>query len=443
MATSSAPVPVPSGAVLQDIQQSQPDQPGWLDKEIPLDSYTHATESGLQSIGRGIRGSVQGTMNLLDPRPKDDTEQGVSAAGPGALQVYRILRSLGHTATDAGYLAGAIHDINQSPDPLGTYAKVAQETSGEGAGQALAALATEGATRAIPAAIKSPTVRATAGATADIAKGGAELADVATFDRLGKMVDTVKETLEKVRSRFDKPAVYPGADQPEAPDQAMLQSNKSVLGEGGQPGSEPSDVLGEIRPAPERPGVYPGAGEPATPDRALLQANKAGLGEGGQAQPEPSDALNNIPVEQPIIRQASGIATGGAAAPEASDTLGQIPSRPEMTQAGPIAQGARPQPNQSDILGQVNPPMREILQARALGTGARAAEREASAPLGEIPLRETAQAVVKGRRLAAKPAGRVVLTPEEVAAETQQAKLAKMKAQQRGMQYAAGQKPTQ
>jgi hypothetical protein len=395
MATSSAPVPVPSGAVLQDIQQSQPDQPGWLDKEIPLDSYTHATESGLQSIGRGVRGSVQGTMNLLDPRPKDDTEQGVSAAGPGALQVYRILRSLGHTATDAGYLAGAIHDINQSPDPLGTYAKVAQETSGEGAGQALTALATEGATRAIPAAIKNPTVRATAGATADIAKGGAELADVATFDRLGKMVDTVKETLEKVRSRFEKPGVYPGADQPEAP------------------------------------------------DPALLQANKAGLGEGGQEQPEPSDALNNIPVEQPIIRQASGIATGGAAAPEASDTLGQIPSRPEITQAEPIAQGARPQPNQSDVLGQVNPPMREILQARALGTGARAAEREASAPLGEIPLRETAQAVVKGRRLAAKPAGRVVLTPEEVAAETQQAKLAKMKAQQRGMQYAAGQKPTQ
>jgi hypothetical protein len=62
-----------------------------------------------------------------------------------------MLRSIGHTAEDATQLAGAFHDINQSPDPVGTYAKVAQETAGQGAGQALTALATEGIGKAVPA----------------------------------------------------------------------------------------------------------------------------------------------------------------------------------------------------------------------------------------------------------------------------------------------------
>jgi len=40
-----------------------------------------------------------------------------------------------------------------------------------------------------------------------------------------------------------------------------------------------------------------------------------------------------------------------------------------------------------------------------------------------------------------KPTGRLVLSPEEVQAETQQMSLAKKMASQRGMQYAAGMRP--
>jgi hypothetical protein len=151
-----------------------PAKPGLLDKEIPLDSYTHATESGLQSVGRGARDAVVGTLRMFDPRPQNDEEESVAGSMPGGhavLPVYRMLRSFGHSAEDATQLAGALHDINQSPDPVGTYAKVAQETAGQGAGQALVAAGTEGllkgASAAKPALAKA--AKATAGVIRDVA----------------------------------------------------------------------------------------------------------------------------------------------------------------------------------------------------------------------------------------------------------------------------------
>jgi hypothetical protein len=148
-------------------------QPGFLDREIPLTSHTAATESGLQSIGRGVRDAVKGTWNQIAQPPQDDAEKAIGAIGPAALPLYRTLRGIGHTAQDALQMVGAVHDINASTDPLGTYAKAAQEIAGQGAGQALTALATEGAAKAAPAAIDAvksgaavdavaPVVRATA-----------------------------------------------------------------------------------------------------------------------------------------------------------------------------------------------------------------------------------------------------------------------------------------
>ena len=70
------------------------------------------------------------------------------------------MRSLGHTAADATQIAGAIHDINASPDPLRHYAQAAQDTFAQGAGQALTALAGEGAAKTAPAVadtLASPT----------------------------------------------------------------------------------------------------------------------------------------------------------------------------------------------------------------------------------------------------------------------------------------------
>src|SRR5262245_36275707 len=79
------------------------EQPGWLDREIPLTSYGAATESGVQSIARGVRGAIKGTLSLLDPRPQSDEESAaVAGAGgnPAALPVFRILRSVGHSVQD-------------------------------------------------------------------------------------------------------------------------------------------------------------------------------------------------------------------------------------------------------------------------------------------------------------------------------------------------------
>jgi hypothetical protein len=139
-------------------------EPGFLDREISLSGPAEdqavpgsagllrqgATLSGLQSVGRGVRDAVKGTWQTLAAPPQDDTETAIGAIGPAALPLYRMLRSLGHTAEDATQVVGAIHDINDSPDPAGTYLKAGQEFAGQGAGQALVAAATEGAARVLP-----------------------------------------------------------------------------------------------------------------------------------------------------------------------------------------------------------------------------------------------------------------------------------------------------
>ena len=112
-----------------------------------------ATIHGFNEVARGTKDAIKGAYDSVAQPPQDKTEHAVSALGPGALPVYRMLRSLGHTAADATHVAAAIHDINQSPDPLGTYANAAEKTSAQGAGQALVAIGTEGAAKAVPAVI--------------------------------------------------------------------------------------------------------------------------------------------------------------------------------------------------------------------------------------------------------------------------------------------------
>lgn len=136
-----------------------PEESGILDKEIPLDSYKNATLSGLQSIGRGVRDTVKGAAHTLDPRPQDgETWEGNisdTLRNPASVIGKRMMRGVGDTAKQATQVPAAIHDINQSSDPAGTYAKVGQETAGQGAGQALTALATEGASRLAPKIIET------------------------------------------------------------------------------------------------------------------------------------------------------------------------------------------------------------------------------------------------------------------------------------------------
>ena len=107
----------------------------------------------MQSVARGVRDAAVGAYNVV--RHPIDTAQSIAQVPSQIAQV-----------------PAAIHDINQSADPVGTYAKVAQDTAGQGAGQAILAAGTAGAAKAVPA---------TAGAISD-AIPSAERAGVALGD---------------------------------------------------------------------------------------------------------------------------------------------------------------------------------------------------------------------------------------------------------------------
>ena len=119
----------------------------------------------MNDVAQGTKDAIKGVYDSVAKPPQDAGEIGVFLlGGPPALQTYRMLRGLGHTASDATHVAAAIHDINQSPDPLGTYANAAEKTAAQGAGQALVAIGTEGAAKAAPAIADAgaSAVRATA-----------------------------------------------------------------------------------------------------------------------------------------------------------------------------------------------------------------------------------------------------------------------------------------
>jgi hypothetical protein len=126
--------------------------------ELDLSSYGSATKSALDNLAQDTinagKGAVTGVWDTIAKPPEGDDESAVhGVAGRGGLAIYRTLRGLGHSASQASQIAPAIHDINQSPDPLGTYLKAAQRTASEGAGQALTALGTEGVIKTAPEAV--------------------------------------------------------------------------------------------------------------------------------------------------------------------------------------------------------------------------------------------------------------------------------------------------
>lgn len=208
------------------------DEPGFLDKEIPLDSYTHATESGLQSIGRGIRGAGEGLYNTI--RHPIDTAAGT-------------LKSIRDIPSTVAQVPGAIRDINQSPDPLGTYAKVAQETAGQGAGQALVALGTEGLGRAIPK-LAPPIVRTVAkgtNAALEHAPGmiGAAAGETVGHPVLGYAVGrTVLPKLRIPGERFGLPEVSAEGYERFVPNRGSAPSSA-------QPGAIAKVPYGDVTPA--------------------------------------------------------------------------------------------------------------------------------------------------------------------------------------------------
>ena len=141
------------------VQESAPEVPStWQvlkgdTGEIPLTSTENADRSALQSIVQGFRGTAKGMWDQLTTPPKDTIEKAISGMGPTLLPLYRTLVGAGHTVQEATQIVGAVHDINSSSDPAGAYAKAMQETAGQGAAQALTALATEGVIKVAPKVI--------------------------------------------------------------------------------------------------------------------------------------------------------------------------------------------------------------------------------------------------------------------------------------------------
>jgi len=130
-----------------------------------------ATLHGLNDVAQATKDAIKGAYDSFGQPPQDKTETVVSALSPAALPIYRMLRGMGHSAADATHIAAAVHDINQSADPTGSYLEAGEKTAAQGAGQALVALGTEGAIEGAPAAARgiAKGAKAAAGVIRDVA----------------------------------------------------------------------------------------------------------------------------------------------------------------------------------------------------------------------------------------------------------------------------------
>jgi hypothetical protein len=89
-----------------------------------------------------------------------------------------------------------IQPCNNSTDPVGTYAKILQKTSSQGAGQAITAAATEGAVKAPGAISRAIPSAERAGEALEEVKAAAGNVPLAG-GKLGKLSDTVDEIMKQ------------------------------------------------------------------------------------------------------------------------------------------------------------------------------------------------------------------------------------------------------
>ena len=152
--TSTQPTKVtPTPQVENDSHKTGDTWSNWSPDQ-PLTSYGAATRGAVGGLVDDTLDAVKGAIHVFNPLPQSDGEKLAAAGGPGALYIYRMLNSMSPIARAAMHpteIAAAIHEINSSKDPTGTYLKIAQRTASQGAGQAITALATEGAVKAAPA----------------------------------------------------------------------------------------------------------------------------------------------------------------------------------------------------------------------------------------------------------------------------------------------------
>lgn len=247
---SGSPPPPPSGTAIP-VQaasnvpaQSNTPQKGLLDKASdtlenisnqPLTSHVAATEAGLANVGQGVMQGVQGVAAMLKG-PQDESEKAIHGTlGIGGLAAYRIGKSLLDSAKSSADVPGAIKDINQSPDPVGTYASVAGKTAGHAGGQALLAAATEGAIKA------APKVAGAVGEAADTIRGkGVQTAEAGVKAAQGDVTATTAKASQAAADAH--PSVLS--------DKVMQTVQKTAQREGFQlTGSTPREAVPELADA--------------------------------------------------------------------------------------------------------------------------------------------------------------------------------------------------
>ena len=146
--------------------------------DLPLTSYGAATRSGFNSVANDTISAIKGALSFANPNPASESEKvAFELGGPGAMFVHRLIAGGLGSLKSVGHVAAVIEDINRSPDPLGTYLKIAQRTSSQGAAAALTALGTEGAIKGTGAIAGK--VRSAGSAVGGIVREASQGADIA------------------------------------------------------------------------------------------------------------------------------------------------------------------------------------------------------------------------------------------------------------------------
>jgi hypothetical protein len=222
-------------------------------KSLPMDW------SGLKGLGQDLigaaKGAVSGAVDMVKP-PKDNTEKAIQViGGPAALPIYHALVAAGHTVKEATEIIGAVKDINNSDDPLGAYAKVAQKTSSQGGAQAILALATEGALKAAPkvgeaagAAYKNVSGKINPSYIQEPLQKGVR--DIIADSAKGNPVEAAPEPKYIYRAR-DVGEV--GVPKPHSSSHGQAMTDADVAKQDAEPGQRGSTGTGGNAPAEDRP----------------------------------------------------------------------------------------------------------------------------------------------------------------------------------------------
>jgi hypothetical protein len=235
---------------------------GLAEGEVPLTSHLAATGQGLSTIGGGAINAVKGAANMI-MHPIDTATSLYHAPGQFLDQIKQV--------------PGAIRDINESPDPAGTYLKVAGDTAGEAGGQAVVGAATP----ELPGMAKDA-VTGIGPKTRALAKVGAQ--DVASHvPVVGRLVrrPSIGDYIDAARAKA--PEAPPVEDSLTPIQQAWKARGGTLVGERPiqrfprpAPSNPAPEVPMEIKPSPPEPHAGLGTIKPPTPEPKPPVGNELG-----------------------------------------------------------------------------------------------------------------------------------------------------------------------